>query len=140
MRIFDPGVLPKYPHLGPIESQIMTKFWNKVNPACLKAWYDVDISLDLDEPSNVSVELTKDWHYLKSLKIDCVLEFSRDYWICEIKPIISIEAFHQLNTYSILFRRHYPTEYWLRKVLICESCSNMYLQFSKLNNFLLYTV
>ena len=97
----------RYPHMLQEDILIWRRFIIQGDYLPDVVWYDVRcgsvVSLDVDEPGwvkRMALHLTRK-------RIDVVGRVGRDYWIIEIKPRASYDAFGQVIFYADQFKKDY---------------------------------
>jgi len=122
-------VFPRYPHMGPMESQIWHRFLAITNLRFTRINYDVRVGtgvlpkwleeeykrkLKLYEQGLISYAslreteaIIKSITALTQLRIDVVAETEKEVWIFEVKPRAGRSALGQLESYYWWYVRQY---------------------------------
>ncbi len=134
-------VIPRYPHMGPIESEIWHKFLALTSLNFIRLEYDVRVGtgfipkwleeeyrtkLELYEKGLISrreLEITesiiKSVSALTKLRIDVVGETRDAIWIFEVKPRAGRSALGQLESYYWWYLRQYRPSKPVRLACVC---------------------
>jgi len=134
-------VRPRYPHMGPIESEIWHKFLAVTELNFIRINYDVSVGRGyipaylmeeykhkkelyekglLDYRSLREVEaVIESASYLTKLRIDVVAETSEHIWIIEVKPRASKSALGQLECYRFWYVKQHRPAKAVRLAIVC---------------------
>jgi len=104
-----PKLAVRYRHMMAEDTAIWRKFINNGDYLPDVVWFDVRVGDMGTLPENPPDWMTKmAWHLLRK-RIDVVGRVGVDYWVIEVKPRASYEAFGQVVYYSYAFEREYKT-------------------------------
>ena len=102
-----PKVAVRYRHMMAEDTVIWRRFISNGDYLPDVVWYDVrvgDMGILPDNPPDWMTKMA--WHLLRK-RIDVVGKVGFTFWIIEVKPRASYEAFGQVVYYSYAFEREY---------------------------------
>ena len=134
-------VIPRYPHMGPKESEIWHKFLATTNLNFIRIEYDVRVGTgfipeflwreykrkkELYEKGIITYRefreieaIIESISALTKLRIDAVGETDKHIWIFEVKPRAGRSALGQLESYYYWYIRQYRPRKPVRLAVVC---------------------
>ena len=131
----------RYPHMGPVETEIWTEFLRKTKMKFIKIEYDVRIGIanvpkhyleryeqlkklaEIDprykEELRVVEATIKSYAALTKLRIDAVGETEDAIWIFEVKPRAGRSALGQLLAYGYWYQVEYQPRKPIKLAVVC---------------------
>jgi len=103
LRWWKPESIPKYPHMGKLDSFTADMYWKDNIFQFDAVSYDVTVGGGRSMLPGFSDALADDWLYLSSLKIDMIGKRNLNLTICEFKPFADSGSIGQVLTYGKLF-------------------------------------
>ena len=124
LRWYDNKVHSKYPHLTKRESQLWNNFISQFGVRWNRVAYDVTVDSEIPDFRFKSKNINSNWDYLKSLKIDCLVETGNLLTIIEIKPVFDMKAIGQLFVYKSLLPVVYDVDNIIAVGILTESATD----------------
>ena len=112
--------LLKYPHLGPEDTKIWSKFIEKNPDYYLEVDYDVKVGEGRDYSALPEDEYSDDLKYLSKKRIDVVALRDNEIHIIELKPSAGLSAIGQAFGLAELYRATNPIEKRVVPVVITD--------------------
>jgi len=134
-------IRPRYPHMGPIESEIWHRFLALTELHFINIQYDVSVGIgvipedlqkeylrrrELYEKGLIDYRTLRETEaivesisYLTKLRIDVVAETEDEVWIIEVKPRAGRSALGQLESYHFWYVRQYHPIKPVRLACVC---------------------
>ncbi len=100
--------LLKYPHLGPEDATIWTRFIDKYPNFFESVEYDVKVGEGRDYSKLPKDEFSEDLKYLSLKRIDVVGFRSGEILVIELKPAATLAAIGEAMGYTQLFKEANP--------------------------------
>ena len=110
-----------YPHMGPKENEIWTKFLLTTKMCFVRVDYDVRVGPGYDPGPTFDETIRRMAIALTQLRIDAVGETEHEVWIFEVKPRAGRSALGQLSAYGYWYVRQYHPAKPVRLAVVCES-------------------
>jgi len=112
--------LLKYPHLGPEDATIWSRFIDK-NPGFFESVdYDVKVGAGRDYSALPEDEFSEDLKYLSKKRIDVVGFRPGEIFVIELKPKADLRALGEAVGYASLYREIGPIDKRILPVLITD--------------------
>ena len=92
-----------YPHLGPADVKVWTRFILENPERFERVWYDFRVGDEDPEDLSVARATNENWWDLTYWRIDVVGEDAEKFYIIEIKPNANSKAIGQALAYAALF-------------------------------------
>jgi hypothetical protein len=124
LRWYDNKLYNKYPHLTKREAALWSDFIAKFQDKIIKVAYDVPVSESNNYFANTMKSVESNWDYLKSLKIDCLVDTINSYRIVEIKPVFDMKAIGQIFVYKTLLPVVYALQKQVSVAILTETTSD----------------
>jgi len=135
-------IRPRYPHMGPIESEIWHRFLALTDLVFINLKYDVSVGVGVI-PKSIQQEylrrkelfekglidyrtlreieaVVKSISYITKLRIDVVGETADHVWIFEVKPRAGRSALGQIESYHFWYARQYRPIKPIRLAVVCR--------------------
>lgn len=110
----------RYPHMGPKEAEIWTRFLLTTKMRFIDIWYDVRVGPGFDPGPTYDETIRRMAIQLTQLRIDAVGETEHEIWIFEVKPRAGRSALGQLTSYAYWYMRQKKPSKPLRLAVVCE--------------------
>ena len=110
----------RYPHMGPKECEIWTRFLTKTKMKFIRVDYDVRVGPGFDPGPQYEENIRRMAIALTQLRIDAVAETEKEIWIFEVKPRAGRSALGQLLSYAYWYIRQYSPKKPIRLAVVCE--------------------
>ena len=110
----------KYPHLGPEDTAIWSRFIEKYPDYYKSVDYDVKVGEGRDYSGLPEDEYSDDLKYLSKKRIDVVAFTDSDIHVIEVKPRAGLSAIGQSLGLADLYRAIVPADKLVKAVLITD--------------------
>ena len=124
MRSLGPGkkpvVVPWYPHMGPEDAAVWTRFLERGGHGFEAVWYDVHVGMAVDVPEGSPDWLLRVAAGVTRKRIDVVARRGGLYLIIEVKPYANQLALGQAIVYVRLFYKEFASLGPARACIVCD--------------------
>jgi len=110
----------KYPHLGPEDTAIWSRFIEKYPDYYKSVDYDVKVGEGRDYSGLPEDEYSDDLKYLSKKRIDVVAFTDSDIHVIEVKPRAGLSAIGQSLGLADLYRAIAPADKLVKAVMITD--------------------
>lgn len=109
-----------YPHMSRFDAAIWKKFLGHDHPTITKVAYDERVGKLREVPDEEDPAIVSMWATLTAKRIDAVIWIPGAVWVIEVKPVGSMAALGQAQTYALLWRREHLPRLPVVPVVVCD--------------------